>query len=89
RTLYRAVLPEEAADIAARGGRYHVPYGREGKYFYPLAFPVSQEEKKEKQQGMEHKTDKVLVYNDQFLQTGQVRLTIEKGSFSHIPELKL
>jgi hypothetical protein len=35
KSLYRAVGPEELADIGASGGRYRVPVGgTEGKYFF-------------------------------------------------------
>lgn len=54
-----------------------------------LAFPVSEKEKSLRTQGKEYLTDKVLVYNDQYLQTGQVKLKIDKKSFANIPDLKL
>ena len=54
-----------------------------------LAFPISEKEKSLRAQGKEYLTDKVLVYNDQYLQTGQVKLKIDKKSFANIPDLKL
>ena len=54
-----------------------------------LAFPVSEREKESIAKGKKYEEEKTLVYNDQYLQTGQVKLKIEKSSVRHIPELKL
>lgn len=64
-------------------------YGISPNNSFILAFPLSEKEKALKIKGEKDITDKVLVYNDQYLQTGQVKLKIEKNSFNHIPELKL